>query len=786
MIPLAHRPAPGFPVARRSVWPIGLGVIGLLLGANVLSAQPNTVGLSSVRAQRFGNDATQGFTPQASDYFGFTLATGDFDGDGVADLATGMPFDNGAGSNPILDSGSIVVRHGAAGAGLIGAPVYLGQRDATEPDDRLGWSLAACDLNGDGYDDLAAGLPTEDYLGKLDAGIVQVHYGYTTGLPLVADTFFAQSTPGVPSAVEPGDRFGWSLACADFDGDGYDDLAVGAPGERHHWELGNPSCPPGGAGCKANVGQVFVVPGSPSGLDYARSSILDQDTDGVPNEQDDGDNFGHALAAGDFDGDGYADLAVGTPGEDDFAGGVAVLFGHPQGLHAAGEALFLGENVLGGVREDEDTFGASLAVGDLDGDGFADLVIGIPGEEGSASIPDSGRIGVLYGHVGGFDMGRPQLWDEHAVFHGTSETGDAFGTSLAIGDFDRDGFDDLAIGHPGEYILGIHDGAVTILMGSAVGLTGQRCRGIAAGVHGMPGDYAQTGEQFGHALAAGDFDGDGHDDLAVGSPGENEAGVSDVGAEAVLYGALFADGVESGNTALWPQASFVSTNNRLEVTSAARLGPPASKRGIQLSLINPSFQRPGFAAFVRVGPESGFANERRLSGEFFIDPQNLTMSTTPGANGFQLMAFTDGVASGSKVWLLFNLVRNSADGDWFLNVQHFNEETGTFQFSGGGAFALDGTPSFSNNRLDFVWAAGNPGRLTMWRTRFLDGAPDATGRVQMFAAALPGMNGASINHAFVGMFGGHDPGTFGTLYLDEIGFRRGVSPTSEGGPPPPR
>ena len=532
----------------------------------------------------------------------------------------------------------------------------------------------------------------------------------------------------------------------------------------------NPLCPPGGGGCKANVGQVFVILGSPSGLDFASSSVWDQETEGVPNEPDDGDNFGHALAAADFDGDGYADLAVGTPGDDHFAGGVAVLFGHPQGLHAVREALFLGENVLGGVREDDDTFGASLAVGDLDGDGFADLVIGIPGEEGDASIPDSGRIGVLYGDVGGFDMGRPQLWDEHAVFFGTSETGDVFGTSVAIGDFDRDGFDDLAIGHPGEYILGLHDGAVTILMGSGEGLTGQRCRGLAAGVHGMPGDYAQTGEQFGHALAAGDFDGDGHDDLAIGSPGENEAGIADVGAEAVLYGALFADGVESGNTSLWPQTSFVSTNNRLEVTSAARLGPPASKRGIQLSLINPNFRQPGFPAFVRVGPEAGFDDETTLYGSFHINPQALAMSTTAGANSLQIMALTDSVGTQSLTRLTFHLVRNTPDGDWFINAQHFNEETGTVQFSGGGFFALDGTPSFSDTRIEFLWIRGNPSRLTMWRTRFVNGVPE--GRIQMFFSYLSGMQFAAIDHVYAGVVAGHRPGTFGTLYLDELSFRR--------------
>jgi hypothetical protein len=175
---------------------------------------------------------------------------------------------------------------------------------------------------------------------------------------------------------------------------------------------------------------------------------------------------------------------------------------------------------------------------------------------------------------------------------------------------------------------------------------------------------------------------------------------------------------------------------------------------------------------VRVGPEAGFDDEAALAGSFFVDPQGLTVSTTPGRNGFQMVAFNDGIAAGSKTRLIFNLVRNTADGDWFLNVQHFNEDLGTFQASGGGFFAADGDPSFADNRIEFEWRAGNPGQLTLWRTRFVNGKPDANGRIQMFSVPLPGMQTAVVNHVFLGMFGAQDAGTFGPLDLDEISFRR--------------
>jgi hypothetical protein len=772
MYPPAHRP-PAHLAA-------GLLTALLLLGAAAL-AQADAVGLSAVRAQRFGNENVAGvFTPQQGDGFGWVQAAGDFNGDGAQDLATGMPLDNGAAASPLENSGSVLVRYGAVIEGLRGAADYLRHREVTEADDRLGWSLASCDLNADGFADLAVGLPTEDYLGALDAGIVQVHYGYSTGLPVAGDTYFARSTTGVPGDVEAWQRFGWSLACADFDGDGFDDLAVGVPGTKHHYDPLNPFCPPGGSGCKANVGQVVLIAGSPAGLDFSRSTWIDQDSPGMPNEQDDGDNFGHALAAGDFDGDGFADLAIGAIGEDDSQGGVGVVFGSAGGLRTDAGSYFLGENVLGGVREDGDSFGYSLATGDLDGDGFDDLAIGIPNEDAGGAIPDCGQVGIVYGGAGGLDLPRSQLWAEDQLFAlGASESGDLFGTSVTAGDFDRDGHDDLAIGHPGEALVGSRDGAATVVMGSSAGITGERRRRFFTAAQGLPGPPLQPGEEFAFALAAGDFDGDGHGDLAIGSPGENEGGIHDVGAQLVLYGAIFADGVETADTSLWPQTAFVANNNEIAVTSAARLGSPTSRRGIELDLIDPDIRRPGFAAFVRVGPEGGFRGETSLSGSFHIGPQGLTMSGSPGANSFQVMAFRD---AGLFTRLAFDLVRSPADGAWSLNVLHFDEDAQAFQLAAGGAFAPS-SPSFADTRIEFHWSAGDPARLTLWRTRFVDGAPDSTGRVLMSTLALPGMSAAAIDHAFAGMLAGHDRGTFGTLYLDEIAFRRAGD---AGSSPPPR
>ncbi len=754
-------------------------VVAASLAIPVTAAAQNQVGLSTVRSQRFGNENLLGFfTPQAFDVFAWALATGDFNGDGADDLATGIPLDNGIAGSEIDDCGGVVVRFGSPGKGLATnlASTFLRQtptRDPAEVGDTMGSALAVCDFNGDNFDDLAVGVAYENHLGESDAGAIQVHFGTSAGLPFAGDTFITQSTPGVPGDVEAGDGFGHALACGDFNGDTFDDLAVGVPDED--W----------GIFSGASKGMIDIIPGSPFGLNPAAATHLDQDVEGMGGDAEFFDQFGWSLAAGNFNGDLFMDLAIGVPGEDDDEGMVQVVFGGPTGLTPAG-SLFWSETFVGGVSEEGDQFSDALATGDFDGDGFDDLAIGIPSEDSGAgnSVSGSGQVSVLYGAPEGFDRSRTQFWSEDNIwFTGASEEGDQFGVALAAGDFDRDGRDDLAVGHYSEFVLGPGDGAATILMGSAAGLTAARRRGIAAGVEGFPGNINEHQKGFAFSVATGDFDADGHADLAIGVPGEDQNGIVDAGGEMVLYGALFGDGFETANTLQWPQTVTTSPpviaggkaaldSNRMQVNAAARLGPSTSKFGLQVELFNPTLLRPAVPTFVRVGPESGFNNETALKGSFFINPQNLGMSTIAGRNGFQMIAFTDGIVAGSKTRLIFNLVRNPGDGDWFINVQHFNDNLGNFQFSGGGFFAPDNDASFNNNRIDFEWTRGNPGQLTMRRTRFLNGVPDATGTVQMFSVSLPGMQSAVISHVFAGMFAGHDAGTAGVLHLDEFVFKR--------------
>jgi hypothetical protein len=213
--------------------------------------------------------------------------------------------------------------------------------------------------------------------------------------------------------------------------------------------------------------------------------------------------------------------------------------------------------------------------------------------------------------------------------------------------------------------------------------------------------------------------------------------------------------------------------NSVTVTQAAALGPSSSQWGLQVNLVDAA---PRNATYVMAGPAQGFNNETSLNGSFFINPQSLTVSTVLGQHYFQMIDFLDSVQPGGKVQLIFHLTRSPGNGDWFINVYHWNQNAGGgaggFQFSGNGFFALDNSPFFSNNRIDFAWNAGNPGHLTMWRTVYTNGVPDPSGTIQMFSVNLPGQQTAVINYVFAGLFTGHLPGTFGTLYLDDFTFNR--------------
>lgn len=401
--------------------------------------------------------------------------------------------------------------------------------------DEYASALAAGDFNCDGRDDLALGTPFDDPDGIVDAGAVQIRYGFAgVGVdPGNIALFLSQLFALAPDPAEPGDAFGYAVAAGDFNGDGCDDLAVGVPGENG-----------GGA---AQTGAVQVHYGGSLGLDDDSFALFDE---GFLASRHAGDGFGSALAAGDFNGDGKDDLAIGVPfGEFGSAtadcGYVLILKGSGAGLTTAlWEFAVQGEHPafpLRGTPEADDRFGAALASGRFNDDVYDDLAIGVPGEslpEETAGTPieDAGVVAVVYGSASGLTATGDQLFSQDSgSLADQAEAGDQFGSTLAVGDFNDFGGQDLAIGVPFEGLPGAATaGVVHILLSQAGGL--DTANAFYWDQDGTHVDSSEAGDLWGWALAAGDFDRDGRDDLAVGSWTENVTGQNGQGAVIVVSG----------------------------------------------------------------------------------------------------------------------------------------------------------------------------------------------------------------------------------------------------------
>jgi hypothetical protein len=368
-------------------------------------------------------------TAEAGDLFGLALSAGDYNNDGSADLAVGVPFE---GIGATAGAGAVDVLFGSA-TGLTGAGGQQfwqgagGVAGSAEADDEFGRALASGDFDDDGDSDLAVGVPLEDLGGLQDAGAVQVLPGSAGGLTGTGSQLFTQDSPGVPGTAAFFQEFGTSLAAADFNADGPADLAVGVP--RHD----------SATGAGASVGAVTVLYGTGTGLDGAGSQLFTQDSAGVVGTAEEFDLFGYSLAAGDFNNNGSADLAVGVPGEDigttRDAGAFNVLYGAGGGLSGTGSQLFnQGGGGVAGVAEADDVFAATLSAGDFNANGFADLAVGAFFED-IGSVADAGAVTVLYGAGNGLDAaGDQQFWQGANGLAGVAEEGDIFTSSLVGSD----------------------------------------------------------------------------------------------------------------------------------------------------------------------------------------------------------------------------------------------------------------------------------------------------------------------------------------------------------------
>jgi hypothetical protein len=322
--------------------------------------------------------------------------------------------------------------------------------------------------------------------------------------------------------LDAGDAMGAALAnIGDLEGDGVIDLAVGAPGDDAN---GN------------NRGAVWVMFMNGDGTVDVSTRIA-QNLNGFTGNLDNNDQFGSAVTGiGDLNGDGFRDIAVGAPLDDDGGddrGALWILFLNANGTVAASSKISHQQGGFPGNLENGEQFGGAVtSLGDLDNDGVVDLAVGAP-----LTIDNNvrkGAVWILFMNSNGTVKSARKIGDGDSDFKGDLFADDRFGSAVAgIGDLDGDGIPDLAVGAEEFDAGGSNRGAIWILFMNRNGTVKDQRR-IASNDGGFEGSLSD-GDHFGSAIApVGDQNGDGIADLAVGAELDDDGG-SDRGAIWVLF-----------------------------------------------------------------------------------------------------------------------------------------------------------------------------------------------------------------------------------------------------------
>jgi hypothetical protein len=468
----------------------------------------------------------------------------------------------------------------AASIAAVGAFVAPGTAAHAVPQ-----TVRPIDFNGDGHSDLAVGAPRGAVSGLKSAGYVSVVYGASGGVNPAKHAVISQNSAGVPGGAETGDTFGTKVEPVDFNHDGYTDLLVGAPGE----DIGA-----GAAG--VDEGMITVLWGSQKGLAAGTVAATavditadagthvggiftsgDYDGDGAPDiefnnrgmtlttllgvgadgkvsriaqlqiwDTEDEAQIVYDLTSGDMNGDGVSDLVMTSTDFDEEDTLRSVIFlGSHDGLVRKGIAL-APKLWLSGM---------TAVIGDINGDGYGDLVVGhnYDWHQSDAFQPvKGGAVGVAYGGPDGQSTTIPPVWinQDTPGVPGVSESGDQMGADVSVGDVNGDGYADVVAGVPDEDYSGLTDpGSFLLLLGSANGLTGNGSQVFTQNSAGLPG-VSEAKDAFGATVAVIPATDTERAQVAAGDPAENAGN----GAVWVLHGT--ATGLTGTNTANYGSATM--------------------------------------------------------------------------------------------------------------------------------------------------------------------------------------------------------------------------------------
>jgi len=379
--------------------------------------------------------------------------------------------------------------------------VYLGSADP--PGETAGWTKpsnqaealfgtmvgTAGDVNGDGFADVIVGAPRWDG-GKENEGAAWVYLGEAGGLTS-APHFYRRSNLA-------GAEFGLSVGTAgDVNGDGYSDVIIGAPS----WS--NP---------EASEGAAFVYPGSPTGLNQDAPPLWSKASNQIDAK------FGISVgSAGDVNGDGYADIIVGGPfwvSGAQTLGGVWLYYGSDTGPNNAPNWYKVGD------QADAQYGYAASTAGDVNGDGYSDVIIGAPHWKDDAT--NEGRVWLYLGSKGGLRYDSP-WYAEGNNFN--AQMGFSVGTA---GDVNGDGYADVIVGAPYFGDGGLtNEGKVWTFLGSSIGLDP---------IADWSREGGHNGDLYGYSVGtAGDVNGDGYADVIIGAPLQTGS-LSDEGTARIYLG----------------------------------------------------------------------------------------------------------------------------------------------------------------------------------------------------------------------------------------------------------